>query len=93
MSSIFLLSASYGNSTLPAASTKTLFGQAAEGGEAVVRAGYFGLCAKASISSEWACAAHGSDIDLILAGEANDPLNAVTILEHFKDDVIFPGLS
>ena len=69
-----------------------LFAQASQGGDLVVRAGYFGLCVKTGSEGTWVCARSAYGIRSILAGTEPDPLNALGVAAHFKSDVVFPGL-
>jgi len=73
----------------------SLFAQAARGGELVVRAGYFGLCAKQGLEAgAWVCSASAFGIKSILGGEnaRQDPLDIVDMADHLKSGVVFPGL-
>ncbi|KAF2815945.1 uncharacterized protein BDZ99DRAFT_126213 [Mytilinidion resinicola] len=56
-----------------------------------VRIGYFGLCVSKDPSAKRVCAeGRGAFRDRI--GTAEDPLSLLGIMDHFKNDVLFPGL-
>ena len=92
MTGIYLFSVSYAGSD---DGDDSLFAQAARGGDLVVRAGYFGLCAKRGLGpGAWVCSASAFGIKSILGGETSrqDPLDIVDMADRFKSGVVFPGL-
>lgn len=90
---IYVLSVNYNDGSQSRTTSSSLFQEAANGGQVTVRAGYFGLCAQTVDQGTRVCASGASGLSLILAnGGRNDPLNAMGFAEHFKGDVIFPGL-
>ena len=66
--------------------------QAVRNDALVVRAGYFGLCANHGPGSTWTCASDPFGIRSILGADVMDPMNAIGVAAHFKNDVVFPGL-
>lgn len=61
-------------------------------GSIAIRAGYFGLCARHTERGAWVCGSGGSSLDMVLGGREHDPLNAIGIAAHFKDDVVLPAM-
>jgi len=92
MSNIYLLSLHYHQPSQAFAPASGLFGEASKGGQIIVRAGYFGLCAQDGERGAWVCASGAFGLNAAFANNKIDPLNAIAIAANFKDDVIFPGL-
>ena len=92
MSDIYLFSVSYSTIDGESNPSSSIFGQAAESGDIVVRAGYFGLCAQPGSTGVWTCASGQFGIRSVLARAGMDPLNAIDVAAHFRKNVVFPGL-
>lgn len=87
MSNIYVLGLRYNTSATPSAG---------EGNSSVselrVRASYFGVCARRSSETEWACASGASGLQSVIAGSNTDPLDILHTGVAFKNDVLFSGL-
>lgn len=67
--------------------------EAAQGTALEIRVGFFGLCARRVGQEIWTCGSSRSSLVQALSPSVPDDLNLLGIAEHFRTEVIFPGLT
>lgn len=67
--------------------------EAALGTSMEIRAGYFGLCARRVDLEAWTCSSSRAALIEAMGPSVPDDLNLLGIAEHFRTEVIFPGLT
>ena len=95
LNDIFILALSPGNvgeTELESDFTSQLR-EAALGTALEIRVGFFGLCAHRIGLNIWTCSSSRSSLVEALGRNAPDVLNLLGMAEHFRNEVIFPGLT
>ena len=67
--------------------------EAARGTSREIRVGFFGLCARRIGQEIWTCSSSHSSLAETLGPSVPDDLNLLGMAEHFRTEVIFPGLT
>lgn len=67
--------------------------EAARGTSLEIRVGFFGLCARRVGQEIWTCSSSRASLAEDLGPSVPDDLNLLGIAEHFRTEVIFPGLT
>ena len=67
--------------------------EAALGTSLEIKVGFFGLCARRIGLKTWTCSSSRSSLVEALGPNVPDALNLLGMAEHFRTEVIFPGLT
>lgn len=95
LNNIFILSLSPGivEETEMQSNFTSQLREAALGTSLEIRVGFFGLCARRIGQEIWTCSSSRSSLAEALGPSVADDLNLLGIAEHFRSEVIFPGLT
>lgn len=95
LNNIFILALSpgdVGETELESSFTSQLR-EAALGTSLEIKVGFFGLCARRIGLKTWTCSSSRSSLVEALGPNVQDALNLLGMAEHFRTEVIFPGLA
>ena len=95
LNNIFILALSpgdVGETELESSFTSQLR-EAALGTSLEIKVGYFGLCARRIGLETWTCSSSHVALGEALGPNVPDALNLLGMADHFRTEVIFPGLT
>ena len=95
LNNVFILALSPGNvvETELESNFTSQLREAALGTSLEIKVGFFGLCAHRIGLKEWTCRSSRSPLVEALGPNVPDALNLLGVAEHFRTEVIFPGLT
>jgi len=95
LNSIFILALSPGSveQTEVESNFTSQLREAARGTALNIRVGFLGLCAHQSDLETWTCSSIRSSLMEALGPSVPDALNLLGMAEHFRTEVVFPGLT